>query len=337
LSEIGAHTWRKTYEKTVETKSSETNWTIYEKYRLLGTEGSRYIRAPEKGTDFLNRVTRHINPLAPEYAGLFLRFARWFDEQKMDEAADVGSGLTLDTPRNGDAALEWAHQYGVLGLGRGYTESFAVVGFSPNSSYIAAERLGMPDLGLPRVRAYSKGRDGGKHETVEGFVLEAYEANLILKLYEAATAPTVDALSLVRFMPKYDVPPEFWRVATPTRERYSGDADDARCWALAVVEDAVTRKVEHDVYPILLGKPGAYMEGWGFKSLLAAMWYQMRNFMLGEDNKCERCGRMFHKTRRDKRYCSEECGNRARASRGYERKKQHQQQAREATKRRLQR
>jgi hypothetical protein len=336
LGDIGEQTWRKTYEKTVETKSSETGWTVYEEYRLLGAEGSRYIRAPEKGADSLNRVARYVDPLAPEYAYLFLRFARWFDEQKMDKATDTQYGPTLDTSRNGDAALAWAHEYGVLGLGRSYAESFGVVGLSPNSAYIAAERLGMQDPDPPVVRAYGKGRGGGEHETVDGFVREAYEANVVLKLYESATAPTVDAPSIVRFMPQHDVPPEFGRLALPTRERYAGNAHDAHLWALAVAEDAVIRKVEHDVYPILLGKPGAYKEGWGFKSLLGAMWFQMRNFMLGEDNKCERCGRLFRKSRRDKTYCSEECGNRARAARGYERKKRRQQRAREATRRRLQ-
>jgi hypothetical protein len=91
----------------------------------------------------------------------------------------------------------------------------------------------------------------------------------------------------------------------------------------------------YDFYSILLGKPGAYTEAWGFKSLLGAMWFQMRNYMLGEDNKCPHCGQLFHKSRRDKTYCSELCGARSRADRSYKREKQRQQEAREATRRRL--
>ena len=87
---------------------------------------------------------------------------------------------------------------------------------------------------------------------------------------------------------------------------------------------------------ILLGEPGAYTEAWGFKSLLGAMWFQMRNYMLGEDNKCPHCGQLFHKSRRDQTYCSEQCGARCTGRpRAYARKKQRQQEARAATRRRL--
>jgi len=132
----------------------------------------------------------------------------------------------------------------------------------------------------------------------------------------------------------YDIP-ALDRFAKSEWELYSQDADSARSWAIRIVEDAVNRKVEKDVYSILLGEPGAYTEAWGFKSLLGAMWFQMRNYMLGEDNKCPRCGQLFNKTRRDKTYCSEQCGTRARAARAYARNQQRQEEARAATRRRL--
>jgi len=75
--------------------------------------------------------------------------------------------------------------------------------------------------------------------------------------------------------------------------------------------------------------------GWEFKSLPGAMWLQMRNYMLGGDTKCPVCGRVFHKSRRDKPYCSDRCSGRARAARAYIRKEQHEKRGREATRRRL--
>jgi hypothetical protein len=197
----------------------------------------------------------------------------------------------------------------------------------------------MPGLWDIGTRAYSKGHRGGEHETVEGFVLEAYEANVVLKLYEAATSQPVDLLAIVRYMSKrresgYDIP-ALDRLAKSEWELYSQDADSARSWAIRIVEDAVNRKVENDVYTTLLGEPGAYTEAWGFKSLLGAMWFQMRNYMLGEDNKCPHCGHLFHKSRRDKTYCSDQCGARFRAARSHERKKLREQEARAATRRRL--
>jgi len=338
MSRISTKSWERIYDKTVETKSAETLWPVYETYELRGAQGSRYILAPEYSADSVVRTTTSINPLTPKYAGLFLVFARWFDEQKMDAAAKVRYGTTLDTTRNAEAALTWAHRYGVLGLGRAPFEPFAVVGGVSNSADITAERLGRLDFVHPGTRAYSKGRRGGKHETVESFVFEAYEANIVLKLYEAATAPTVEASSIARFMSKSPYQPptkKYKEIVKSDRERYSKDAELARFWALSVVEDAVNRKVENDIYPILLGGPGYYKEGWGFKSLLGAMWLQMRNYMLGEDNKCPVCGQVFHKSRRDKTYCSDRCSGRARAARAYVRKKQREEQIREATRRRL--
>ena len=64
----------------------------------------------------------------------------------------------LWTPRrNGEAALAWAHKYGVLGLGTNPHESFAVVGGAlRNAADITIERLGMPGLWDLGTRAYSK-------------------------------------------------------------------------------------------------------------------------------------------------------------------------------------
>src|SRR5215212_3881725 len=73
------------------------------------------------------------------------------------------------------------------------------------------------------------------------------------------------------------------------------------------------------------------------KSLLAAIWLQMRRFMLGEDNHCEWCNKPFYKSRRDKRYCNDHCASSARAHKRYIREKQCKQEGRETTRRKLRR
>ena len=340
MNQIGVPHWKRVYEKTVETKYAETRWPVYETYKLSGTKGFRYVWA-YRATDNYS-----IDPFAPEYADLFLTFARWFDTQGMEKVQAGAHGMpTLDTERNAEAALSWVHQYGVLGLGRNPNEQFAVGGgLISSSAEISAYMLGKPELAHHGTRAYAKGRRGGPHETVEMFVSEAHEANVVLKLYEAATASTVDPSAIARFMSNRRgdaayVPEKDRETIKSERGFWSQEAELAQHWALAVVEETVTRKVENDVYPILIGQPGSYPDAWGFKSLLGAMWLQMRGFMRGEINHCLECGdNLLHKSRRHQVYCNDTCGSRYRERRARKRKEQREQEAaREATRRKLRR
>lgn len=343
MSKISDKLWKSSYEKTVENKAAETHWPVYHKYRLHGTKGFRHIKAPEVRNGSVNGQVRAINPLTPQYADLFLTFARWPDKYKMDggKKNEFGLGPFFDTSRNAQAALAWVHEYGVLGLGTNQGESYAVArGPFSHSTEIVAEKFGMPHTPHSGVRAYKNSPTGGQHETVDRFVSEVYQANFILKLYEAATAPTADVPNIARFMSKqrdldFYLPTKYRGLPKTEREDWSTNADDARYWALRVVEETVTEKIEGDVYPTLMGEPGSYKEGWGFKSLLGAMWFQMRNFMLGEDSRCPACGHLFHKNRRDKTYCSDKCSGRARAAKAYERKKRQAEERRKATMKRL--
>ena len=168
---------------------------------LLGVELVRHIWAPLRPTTESRRKrVNSVDPFSPEYADLFLRFARWFDSQGM-EKVEPGDLSTLDTERNAQAALAWVHDYGVLGLDRNPNSTFAVGGnLGRSSTQIAAELLGVPHLGHGGTRAYRMSAEGGKHETVEMFVLEAYEANVVLKLYEAASVRAVNVSAISRFM-----------------------------------------------------------------------------------------------------------------------------------------
>lgn len=350
VSRISEAAWKRVHAKTEE-KNAEGRWPVYgaELYQTRGYEGSRYIQVqrPADTALWMEAEVKSVDPLAPEYRDLFLKFARWFDGQKMDKGFEEGPGYppTLDTPQNERAALRWVREYGVLGLDKNPNSTFAVGGsLASSSAEIAARLLGVPHLGHPGTRAYRMSAEGGAHETVEKFVLMAREANVVLKLYSAATAKTPNMAEIERFMsdekPHYAYPPgrspSYARYTE--RETWAKDAELARAWALLVVEEAVTRNVENDVYPILLGERGSYKEGWGFKSLLGAMWLQMRMFMQGDEawDLCEWCNGPFYKSRRDKIYCDDKaCGPRYRAARSYKRKKERQEKAREATKHRL--
>ncbi len=346
LSAISELTWTKLSEKDVE---NESNWPAYKICKLREKPGSRsrWIWAPERGSAAPtgNQVS-YINPFSREHVGLFLKFAHWFDQEKMEMTTPNTYGIqTLDTKANARAAVRWAREYGVLGLGRNPNESHSVASFSPSSREIAARRLGAHHLyvGGTASRAYRMSPRGGEHESVEEFVMEAGEASAVLKLYAAATAKTLYKPAITRFMSNERLEYAYPRGMAPSyarlteREDYSRDDESARGWALGVVQETVHRKIENDVYPILTGDRGAYGEGWGFKSLLGAMWLQMRMFVLGDKSwgQCPRCNNLFPKSRRDKTYCGNTCSNQATSARAYDLKKQHQQKVREATKRRL--
>lgn len=385
LSGIGGLPWQATLEKSAETnqekKYAERHWPVYENYDLPVSGGRRYLWVPDE--EYFVEKERSIDPFALEHADLFLKFARWFDEKKMDKAGEPGAEYGpsgLETPRNVEAANDWAHKYGVLGLGTNEDEVHAIGGpIGSSSTQIAARQLGVEYLGHSGTRGYRKSARGGKKETVERFVLEAYEANIVLKLYETVAAE--DAKSKVssrgeaidtnshkdpikfisEFMssekPTYAYPPgrspvykghytprseqKDWGGTDTEREEWKrewlNDANMARSWALSVVENALNRKTEEDVYSILVGEPYSYEEGWGFKSLLGAMWFQMRRFMLAGDN-CPNCGNVFYRRRPNMVYCSKGCGSQHRAAKSYKnRQKQHREQAREETERKLRR
>jgi hypothetical protein len=87
------------------------------------------------------------------------------------------------------------------------------------------------------------------------------------------------------------------------REIYSRDPELTRRWALTVVESAVNRKIEDYCYPTIQGSPGSYEQGWGYRSLLGAMWLQMM-FLMRADRRCWNCGRAIDPGRRKHaRFC----------------------------------
>ncbi len=280
-------------EKNVEKISRHSEWPVYERYEIVPDKaGNRYIRAPE-----LNRVKKVLLPLSRMSADLFLRFAHWVEDPGMDKE--------LDTERNAAAAKVWAEDFGVLGL----NPPDVSVRSLTNSTSVTAEHLGMPWL-PDKPRGYrNEARGGRPQESVENFTLEAWEAYVVLRLYESVRSQeVVDAPSVIRFMsiddqvdlPRPEPPP--W-VETVERDFYSQDPELTRMWALGIVDDAVNRKLETYCYPVIQGAPSSYEQVWGFRSLLGAMWLQMTFLMLA-DRRCWWCNAALDPGRRSHaRFC----------------------------------
>jgi hypothetical protein len=293
-------------EENVDKNSQLSYWLVYDHYEIIFDEaGSRYIHAPSSKDGQDNEVRVRRQPLSRTSAGLFLRFARWAEEYGMDKE--------LDTKRNAEAARSWAEEYGVLGLNPANMPLLTTV----SSHRVTAEYLGMPWLDYAG-RGYRSLATGGRpHESVANFSLEAWEANIVWRLYESVRSDgAVDEPSVTQFMStidqmEADITTNITRGHSVTirdswveRDIFSSDPELIRQWALAVVGDAVNRKIENHCYPIIHGDaPGSYEPGWVFKSLLGAMWLQMM-FLMREDRRCWWCGGPLDPGRRSHaRFC----------------------------------
>jgi hypothetical protein len=190
--------------------------------------------------------------------------------------------------------LDWVTTYGVLGL------------------------EGIDQLETPYRSQYG----GGRRESLQGFVQAVREAAWCLRLYEAAIAPGgPDADTLERS-----------RAFGKTLEEKKEDA-------LRLAHDIVGRQVSRECYPVLYrrflketGETDGFFQGWGFRSLLGAMYLQMM-WLMTEGSAVRRCkgpgclriitfdppeepevdpglkknARGKYQTRRDKEFCSRNC------------------------------
>lgn len=301
MAGIGPNRFKNSANEIVEEKKRDGTWPVFDHYEMNGEPGARYIYAPRaKAAETLNESWESA-PLSQSSMGLFLEFSNWPVEYGMDKAIETAPGLgpTFDTERNARAAREWAETFGVLGLGTNSNESWSIGGAS-SLEQVTSRYTGMYNWGCNVGRAYRKSPRGGEHETVEEFAFEAWQAHLARRLYELASRSVLDEEAITRLMDSQPSP--LPRVGSE-REMNSYDSWSIRNWALGIVEEAVMSRVENDCYPTVEGTPGTYVQGWGFKSLLGAMWLQMMWLMLGEHNRCRWCGALFEATRRDKRFC----------------------------------
>lgn len=319
MSGINPKRFKNSADESVEEENREGSWPVYDWYEVRDDPGGRWLFAPwEKEKGVLNERWNSA-PLSGASTSLFLEFSNWPVEQRMDKAIETipGARPSLDTDRNAAAARTWAETYGVLGVLSNNPNETHSVGSSMRLHRTTAIYTGALDFLPAPNRAYRMSTRGGESETVAAFAFEAWQAYLARRLYELASRKVLDEAAIVRLMDDtpwvYNRPPN----ASPARpkgpserEMNSRNSESIRSWALEQVAETVTFKVENTCYPTVVGSPGSYKQGWGFKSLLGAMWLQMMWLMLAENNQCRWCGYFFERTRADKRFCNADCRQR---------------------------
>lgn len=253
-------------------------WTVYPEYEVGELDGPRFLYAFEdEGAKWFTDKRRY-KPLSRQYAALFLEFARWPQEHDMDKKL-------LGSPKNEEAAKEWARLYGVLGLSRPQFEVLS------GANEVLKHSLGIWNAIRPRTR---NGATGGREDTVEGFAREAWIANATLRLYEASTkleGPDMDLLRSCMPDRENDLP------SLPSVKGIYGESPEgARDWALRIVGDIVEDKLRGRTWPIPVrdGIGNGFSQGWAFDSLLGAMWLQMLWLMYGKAKRCEWCGKLLN-------------------------------------------
>jgi hypothetical protein len=275
-----AHGLDKSVEETPEFYAW-TEWMVYLEYAIRGEQGRRYVEAlsePGQGGAYFYK------PLSRPTASLFLEFARWPDEYGMDRQP-------LDSDKNAEAVKEWLPGRGVLGIPRPDLDS-EVWGSSQD---VLREFIGGRGEGVRLNRgAHNDGR-GGIEETVERFAVEAWKANMVLRLYDAATRPTGPQTdTIVGLMPDRKEGLGDGHYWPSVRDIHGKTPETARNWALDLVEEVVEDEIRGRCWPIPVRRgDGSHGQGWAFDSLLGAMWVQMMWLMLGQSRRCDWCGRVL--------------------------------------------
>lgn len=285
-------------------------WQVYERYfchptvDASGLVSERYLHAPrcygdqEDDEAVPNKVVLRYSPL--HTGTIFLEFARLVEDYGMDVLAlanDAATSLRSD-------GLE-----GVVGLPAGLdTERNRVVALRWTEGYGV--------LGLtPRRKPGSVGGDprGGEGDTLKRFAYEAWAANVTLRLYEAATAPGEPNLEVI-----LDQLPYLEGIKGPETIRKA---------ALESVRNQVEMRLERHSYLRIGSANGKAAAGYGFHSLLGAMWFQA-SWLFDDEvevRRCKWCGRVIaiepgemprdpglaknvrgtYKTRKDKAFCND--------------------------------
>jgi hypothetical protein len=171
--------------------------------------------------------------------------------------------------------------------------------------------------------------EGDSTDNLRRFAEEAEKANSVLRLYEIVTAPDGPRpLQLHELMNYVITRPA---VIGKLRLKASTTLEELRDALLRWATDTVNEMVTHECYPVLYGQKDEYRQGWGFRSLLGAMYLQMMQLITtaGEVRRCKGpdCWRIIafepgepyagpgfdknvrgkYKTRIDKEFCSTNC------------------------------
>jgi hypothetical protein len=112
-------------------------------------------------------------------------------------------------------------------------------------------------------------QEGGPYEGYNRFRQEAKEANWVLRLFEALASPKG---------PNYAelIKERFEMIGLEvSASAHEMTPDEAKRWALHTVWNTVQYKVQ-DCFPRLMPTEEGFVQGWGFHTLLAAIYLQAR-------------------------------------------------------------
>jgi hypothetical protein len=271
-------------------------WPIYRDFEVERTKEDVFIYAPFNVRPSEIKQVHGLGELPPDenlernYAplrdvpDLFLRFAGLASKK----VASIDAAL--------EVMIEWATTYGVLGIDSQFYWN------APRSDY-------------PRTR----------RESLASFREAVGEAAKCLELYKAAMLLDDDPAKAI--LEKY---------SAGGSKGFEGTLREKREWALIVCGEIIGPRIEVDCYPHLLRtvknpktdfwydkRTIGFAQGWGFCTLLGAMYLQMMLYMTGggEWKPCKRpgCyGRVTyispkevegrqHRTHSNKEFCSRAC------------------------------
>ncbi len=287
-------------EKAAKSEHLGTAWPVFRTFEIEeGTEHDVIVYAPHKPPELPEPKDPGVWQRIPtdlllEDANLEREYAPLRDEPDLflTFASLARDGFIAEDEAR-EVMLGWVKSYGVLGL-----------------------------EGIDRSAGVSLRWREGRRESLYGFVSAVRRAAWCLSLYEAATAPDgPDAEAL-------------------QRHKADGNTlEEKKEWALEAagnhVDDQLTEECYPKLYRQVLAKSGetvGFAQGWGFHSLLGAMYLQMA-WLMSEGSNAPRCkgpgcyriirigdlerpvadpglkknARGNYRIRKDKQFCSRNC------------------------------
>ncbi len=289
-------------------------WAVYRHMQVLEGEQGLWICAP-KHDDVLGHhrvLGRYALPLAGDDRGFWE--ATTGSEIKREVRSEGTEELSYSPLKDTDTLFLWFARLADEGeitpeVWVKWVDTYGTLGLQPESP--------MSPWGDPR---------GGPQETFAAFKAATMQANLVLRTYEAATAPQgPDVEALKALLPRRK-PITFMGEKIETKDRTVGELRDE---ALEEVRETVQSWINLYCHPQISPIRGVDRRGWGFKNLLGAMYLQMF-WLLTEPGQIRRCqapgcnkvltieqpeeapgyatgthGR--YKTRADKQHCDHTC------------------------------
>lgn len=286
--------------KAVSNSLAGLAWPVYEGHKVERQNGDVFIYAPFRppppgSGPYQDRLPRDLG-LKRQYAPL-----RDYPDLFL-RFANISHEGPLTEEELLKVVLHWDRNYGVLGM--------------EGIDYLEIRR---------DDRIVRRDDRMGRRESLSAFWEEVLNAARVLELYEAATASDLSEKNLTETLRAWDFPVK------------GQSLEQQREFALFFVADRVGAYVSRECRLVLYrtvtddGKIRGFAQGFGFDSLLGAMYLQMMWLMVegSEENvrRCERpgCPRIIsfeppqpkdsmkrgvrgkYRTRKDKKYCSPAC------------------------------